>query len=97
MVERSIFETFIYATELVQCCFKRKVPTIILKLDFVKAFDSIDWGRLRAVLLARGFPVAWCDWMDAIFSLPMSAILLNGLPGRWIDYKRVIPTSIGNR
>ena len=39
---RSISETFVFAMELVQCCFKRKTPTLVLKLDFSKAFDSID-------------------------------------------------------
>jgi hypothetical protein len=29
---RSISENFVFATELVQCCFKRKMPTVILKL-----------------------------------------------------------------
>jgi hypothetical protein len=41
---RSISENFVFATEMVQCCYKRKTPTVILKLDFSKAFDSIDWA-----------------------------------------------------
>jgi hypothetical protein len=53
---RSISKNFVFATEIVQCCHKRKVPAVVLKLDFAKAFDSIDWGSLRKVLLARGFP-----------------------------------------
>jgi hypothetical protein len=36
---RSISEIFVYATDLLSCCFKRKVPTAVLKLDFKKAFD----------------------------------------------------------
>ena len=43
---RSISENFIYATELVQCCHRRKTPTIVLKLDFAKAFDSVNWDSL---------------------------------------------------
>jgi hypothetical protein len=37
---RSISENFVLATEIVQCCRARKAPTIVLKLDFAKAFDS---------------------------------------------------------
>jgi exonuclease III len=88
MQGRSISENFVYATEIVQVCHKRKVPAVALKLDFAKAFDSIDWGSLRLVLEARGFPSAWCDWMDAIFQSSKSAILLNNVPGRWIELKR---------
>jgi hypothetical protein len=88
MQGRSISENFVYATELVQCCHKRKAAAVVLKLDFAKAFDSISWQSLRAVLEVRGFPPLWCDWMDAIFSTSKSAVLLNGIPGRWIDLKR---------
>jgi hypothetical protein len=88
MTGRSISENFVYATEIVQCCNRRKAPTVVLKLDFTKAFDSIDWASLRKVLTARGFPDTWCDWMDAIFSSSLSAVLLNGVPGKWISCKR---------
>lgn len=60
---RSISENFVYATELVQYCYKRKAPTVVLKLDFTKAFDSVDWAGLMSVLQTRGFPLQWCDWM----------------------------------
>lgn len=39
---RNIAENFAYATDLLHCCYNRGVPTIILKLDFHKAFDSVN-------------------------------------------------------
>ncbi|KAE8778041.1 hypothetical protein D1007_49139 [Hordeum vulgare] len=39
---RSIMENFIYALEMVQCCFKRATPMLVFKLDFAKAFDLIN-------------------------------------------------------
>jgi hypothetical protein len=44
-----------YAAKLVQFCRLRKTPTIELKLNFQKAFDSISWASLDAVLESRGF------------------------------------------
>jgi hypothetical protein len=35
---RSISENFVYATEMVQCCHKRRAVAFALKLDFAKAF-----------------------------------------------------------
>lgn len=56
---RSISENFVLATELVRCCYKRKPPTLVLKLDFAKAFDSVNWSSLMSILEARGFPEQW--------------------------------------
>ena len=47
--------------ELVQCCHKRKLPTLVLKLDFAKAFDSVNWDSLLHILASRGFPMLWCS------------------------------------
>jgi predicted metal-binding protein len=48
----SIWKNFIYVVELVQCCYKRRVPTIVLKLDFAKAFDSVFWSSMLIILRA---------------------------------------------
>lgn len=52
---RSITENFVYAMELIQCCHKRKTPALVIKLDFAKAFDTVNWDGLLTVLRARGF------------------------------------------
>jgi hypothetical protein len=39
---RSISETFVYATEIVQVCHQRKLPALVLNLDFAKAFDTVN-------------------------------------------------------
>nr|XP_020185877.1 uncharacterized protein LOC109771591 [Aegilops tauschii subsp. strangulata] len=85
---RSISENFVYAAEVIQCCHKRGAPALVFKLDFTKAFDSVNWGALRRILMARGFPCRWCDWMDLIFESSRSAVLLNGVPGRWFTVRR---------
>jgi hypothetical protein len=85
---RIISENFVYATEIVQCCHKRRAPAFALKLDFAKAFDSINWSSLRAIMRVRGFPELWCDWLEAIFTSSRSAVVLNGIPGRWITCRR---------
>jgi hypothetical protein len=38
---------------------KKGGPTIALKLDFRKAFDSVDWGTLNAILAAHDFGAQW--------------------------------------
>lgn len=84
---RSITKNFIFATELMQTCFVRKCPTLILKLDFAKAFDSISWDSRLQILTARGFNTTWNTWIQNILSTSKSVILLNGVSGRWINCK----------
>jgi mannosylglycoprotein endo-beta-mannosidase len=85
---RSISDTFVYAVELVQTCHKRKRPAIVLKLDFAKAFDTVNWAGLTAVLQARGFDRRWIGWIQCLLSSSKSAVLVNGCPGPWINCKR---------
>jgi hypothetical protein len=63
---KSISDTFIYALELVQVCHKRRKPTIVLKLDFAKAFDTVNWDGLFRVLRSRGFSDRWVSWMSSL-------------------------------
>jgi hypothetical protein len=85
---RSISENFVYATELVQHCHRRKLPTAVIKLDFAKAFDSVAWDSLLTVLQARKFPPIWISWMKKLLDTSHSAVLVNGCPSRWIKCKR---------
>lgn len=84
---RNIAENFVYATDLITTCHKRKVPTVVLKLDFRKAFDSISWPSLDKILLIRGFPAKFKIWINDILSTGKTAILLNGITGPWITCK----------
>jgi hypothetical protein len=59
---------------------------MVIKLDFRKAFDSVSWTSLLAVLHARGFPPLFCSWIQSLNS-GKTAILLNGAPGSWIQCK----------
>lgn len=78
---RSISETFIYALELVQTCQKRRRATFVLKLDFAKAFDTVNWEGLQNVLRARGFQQRWIQWMLKLLGTSKSAVLVNGTLG----------------
>lgn len=85
---RNITDNFLYATDLVQSCHVRKVSAVVLKLDFRKAFDSVNWEALDAVLESRGFGSVFRGWISAALSSGRTAILLNGVPGRWIQCKK---------
>ena len=85
---RTIAENFVYAAELLQVCHKRKVPTLVLKLDFAKAFDTVNWQGLLRVMEARGFAPQWNNRVLQLLQTSHTAVLVNGCPGPWINCKR---------
>lgn len=85
---RSISENFVYALELVQVCHKRKLPTLVLKLDFAKTFDTVNWDALLAIMEARGLNDKWRAWVEQLLSTSRFAVLVNGCPGPWISCRR---------
>jgi hypothetical protein len=60
----------------------------VIKLDFVKAFDLVNWVSLLKILKVRGFPRKWCDWMRQLLVTSRLLVLLNGVPKPWITCKR---------
>jgi hypothetical protein len=46
----------------------RRQPSILLKVDIARAFDSVAWSFLIAILLHTGFPSKWLEWTSALLS-----------------------------
>nr|CAD39801.2 OSJNBa0071G03.15 [Oryza sativa Japonica Group]CAD40206.2 OSJNBa0019J05.4 [Oryza sativa Japonica Group] len=65
---------------------KREI--IILKLDFEKAFDTIEHTAILSVMQSMGFPQKWLNWVQMVFSSASTAVLLNGVPGNSFTCKR---------
>jgi hypothetical protein len=60
----------------------------ILKLDFEKAFDKIEHDVIYKFLEHKGFGPKWLKWMEMIMKSDTSAMLLNGVPGKFFKCKR---------
>jgi hypothetical protein len=55
---------------------KRKVG-VILKLDFEKAYDKINWDFLLQCLVKRGFCQTWCVWIRKVLQDGSVSVKIN--------------------
>lgn len=85
---RQISENFVATRETLHHIMHEGKPAIFIKIDFKKAFDSIEWPFLIRVMEARGFPMRWINWMRAIWSSSTSKISINGEYSRSFTHKR---------
>lgn len=77
---RQILDGALIAGELIDTCKRKKISSIILKLDFHKAFDSISLNFLDWILDQMGFPMQWRKWIRACTISAAASILINGTP-----------------
>jgi hypothetical protein len=61
---------------------------VILKLDFTKAFDTIEHRVILQMMEKLGFSKRWMGWTKNILQSITTSIFLNGVPGRNIHCKR---------
>lgn len=69
-----------WSYDYIHQCQQSKKEIVVLKLDFIKAFDIIEHNAILAMHMQLGFPDKWISWVQAILNLGSSVVLLNGVP-----------------
>jgi retron-type reverse transcriptase len=64
---RCIHDNFMLVQEVIKDLHKRKLPSIFIKFDISKAFDTVNWPYLLHIMSHLGFGQRWRE-LD-LFSL----------------------------
>jgi len=70
-----ILDGICVANEVVDEARKLKNELLLFKVYFEKAYDSVDWGYLDAVMSKRKFLIFWQKWMKECISMAITLVL----------------------
>lgn len=85
---RNIQDNFSLVRGVAKLLHVRERPSVLLKVDITKAFDSVSWPFLIELLQHMGFPLRWTNWIVVLLSTASSRIVLNGDHGQRICHAR---------
>lgn len=77
---RNILDGVLIANEVVDCWKKTRKKALIIKLDFQKAYDAVNWEFLFSMLSNFGFGPKWISWIKECVTTVKLSILVNGSP-----------------
>ncbi|GJW13202.1 RNA-directed DNA polymerase, eukaryota [Tanacetum coccineum] len=80
IADRKILDGPFILNELFQWCKSKKKQSMIFKVDFEKAFDSVRWDYLDDVLKKFGFGEKWCGWIQGCLRSLWGLVIVNGSP-----------------
>ncbi|KAJ0627618.1 putative RNA-directed DNA polymerase [Helianthus annuus] len=66
---RSILDSPLIVSETVAWAKKSKTKLLIFKVDFEKAYDSINWKFLFQIMESMAFPEKWILWVKGCLAL----------------------------
>jgi len=85
---RQILDGILVANEVVDDAWECKKDLLLFKVDFEKAYDSIDLRYLDEVMHKMGFPVLWRKSIKECIGTATTSGLVNGSPTDEFPLKR---------
>ncbi|GAU36760.1 hypothetical protein TSUD_213250 [Trifolium subterraneum] len=85
---RNLVDGVLVVNEVVELAKKSKRDCLIFKVDFEKAYDSVDWGFLEYMLGRCGFCGKWIGWIRVCVFAGNLSVLVNGSPTSEINIQR---------
>jgi len=77
---KQILDGILIANEVVDEARRSNKELLMFKVDFEKAYDSVDLNYLDSVMSNMNFPTLWRKWISECVGTTTASILVNGCP-----------------
>lgn len=81
--QRQILDAIVVAQESVHSIKVKKLKSLVLKLDLIKAYDRVNWVFLTLVLLQVGLSLEVVNWIMGCLRSANFVVLINGDPSKF--------------
>jgi hypothetical protein len=61
---RNILEGVVVLHETIHELHRKRMSGVVLKLDFEKAYNKVNWDFIFQTLRMKGFSMKWCHWIS---------------------------------
>nr|GFA12871.1 RNA-directed DNA polymerase, eukaryota, reverse transcriptase zinc-binding domain protein [Tanacetum cinerariifolium] len=85
---RQILDGSVFSNEILNCAKSERIDMLLFKVDFEKAFDSVNWEFLFDIMSQMNFGSKWRKWISSSFSSASVSILINGSPSKEFKMER---------
>jgi hypothetical protein len=76
-------ESVVTAHEVIHSVHQGKEEGLVLKLDYKKAYDKVNWEFLLEILQMRGFSGRWMGWIKDILQRGLVGLIVNNEEGEF--------------
>nr|GEX61569.1 RNA-directed DNA polymerase, eukaryota, reverse transcriptase zinc-binding domain protein [Tanacetum cinerariifolium] len=88
VADKQILDDSFILNELVQRCKKKKKQSLVFKVDFRKAYESVRWDHLDNIMRKFGFGEKWCMRIQSSLRSSSGSVIMNGSPTKeFLFYK----------
>ncbi|GJR12182.1 putative RNA-directed DNA polymerase, eukaryota, reverse transcriptase zinc-binding domain protein, partial [Tanacetum coccineum] len=85
---RQILDGCLIANEIIRMARMEDHKLLLFKVDFEKAFDSVNWNFLISIMRQMGFGEKWRNWIASCLSSSSISVLINGSPSKEFKMER---------
>ena len=85
---RNISENIRSILDIMEYTKAKKLPGLLLFIDFEKAFDSLEWDFLEKCLGKFNFGQDFRRWLNIFYNDVQSCVINNGLCSRYFNIER---------